>query len=286
MTEKQGEYEVSEVQTTGVHSDIGRFAIVPEWLLDTEVSPRAIRLFAVLAAKYADRETATGFPRRRVLAGAVGLSMYTLDKCIAELIDIGALSKEARHSPDGDQISNLYHLRYSRPAVLPVPQGENLPLPTQRKSDTYPESVNHNQVTRDAPEDDSETAVSPSSSAPKGANDDSQLWPEWYSLLYGIPGFKEPFPQVEAWRVANNIRTDLAEVKAYAVRDWWPRQPKSRTKNGSVYMTWQNWCRRDRDQETPTRANGSPPAAVGFNREGRGRPKLLTNEDWMKRESF
>jgi hypothetical protein len=46
------------------------FGRVPTWLLDTAVSDRAIRLFALLT-RYADRD-GRGFPGRRVLAQRLG----------------------------------------------------------------------------------------------------------------------------------------------------------------------------------------------------------------------
>ena len=110
--------------------------------------------------------------------------------------------------------------------------------------------------TSEPPEFASESPLPETTSEITPENIQDIVWPEWFSLLYGVPGFKEDFDHAEAWRVKNKIPLDLAERKAYALRDWWPRQPRSRTKNGSVYSTWQNWCREDRDKG---------PAAGNFN---------------------
>ena len=92
-----------------------------------------------------------------------------------------------------------------------------------------------------------------------------EVWPAWFALLRGVEAFKTEYAAAELWRVQNRITEDMAELKAYAVRDWWPRQPKSRTKAGSVYMTWQNWCRRDRDQP------------VALKRSTYGRPEIIAD---------
>jgi len=93
----------------------GRFAMVPEWLLDSDASALAIRLFSVLAAKHADRETNTCYPSRRLLAVELRLSKkntQSVDKAIAELVEVGAITKTTRFDAAGDQASNLYQLHY------------------------------------------------------------------------------------------------------------------------------------------------------------------------------
>ena len=55
-----------------MRTDIGRYAILPEWLLDAGVSSHAIRLFGLLAAKYADREGSC-HPGRQALAAQMGV---------------------------------------------------------------------------------------------------------------------------------------------------------------------------------------------------------------------
>lgn len=98
-----------------VKSDVGRYAMVPEWLLDTHISSTAVRLFAVLAAKYADRDTAEAHPRRRTLAGDIGASVDTVDRALKELETVGAVTVEARNTDEGDRDSNTYTLAYARP---------------------------------------------------------------------------------------------------------------------------------------------------------------------------
>lgn len=72
-----------------------RFAIIDEWVLDLDISDRAIRLYAVLA-RYADKETHKAFPSRGTLAKRLRCSSKSVDRAIQELIDAGLLSKEQR----------------------------------------------------------------------------------------------------------------------------------------------------------------------------------------------
>ena len=253
MSETKGEYDVAEVQTTGVHSDIGRFAIVPEWLLDTEVSAGAIRLFAVLAAKYADRVTNTGFPRRKVLADSVGVSVETLDKCMAQLIDVGAVRKEQRHSPDGDQISNLYHLRYSPPSNLPIPHPENFRLATQENSDTYPESGNQNQITN-PPGEGFATEVASPSPAPKGAKRTKSVFTDKdrQDLIAKYQGqIQDPGGEID--RALNHRASDGWKDKRRGVDDWL----KDNAPGGRYYRP---------PTGTVTASKNSAPAPVGKSR--------------------
>lgn len=100
--------------SSAMKSDIGRYGIIPEWLLDSGVSATAIRLFAVLTVKYADRE-GVAYPGRKRLATDMGdISVDTIDRAVRELRDAGALEVEHRTGADGALTSNLYHIRFVR----------------------------------------------------------------------------------------------------------------------------------------------------------------------------
>ena len=98
-----------------MRSDIGRFGIIPEWLLDSGISATAIRLFATLAAKYADRDTGESTPSRAALAVAMGVrSVDTIDRASRELIEVGALAVEQRFIGK-EFTSNRYMLFFAAP---------------------------------------------------------------------------------------------------------------------------------------------------------------------------
>ena len=96
------------------HSDIGRYAIAPEWLLDADISDRAVRLFAVLASKFADRDTGVSFPSRQTLANSLRCSVDSIDRALKELNDIGALVIERRRQGK-EWLTSTYLVVYARP---------------------------------------------------------------------------------------------------------------------------------------------------------------------------
>ena len=81
---------------TKIRSD-RRFAIIDEWVLDLDISDRAIRLYAVLN-RYADKDTNKAFPSRQTLADRLRCSPKSVDRALDELIQFGLLKKRQRHN--------------------------------------------------------------------------------------------------------------------------------------------------------------------------------------------
>lgn len=93
--------------TVLVSKDI-RFAMVPEWvLLNTDLSPQAIRLYLVLD-RHADKDDRTAYPSRARLGELLGVSAKTVDRALAELIAVGAVTAEKRYDLAGDPTTNRY----------------------------------------------------------------------------------------------------------------------------------------------------------------------------------
>jgi hypothetical protein len=98
-------------ESGSVRSDTGPFAQVPEWLLDAEVSDRAVRLYGILA-RYADNE-GKSFPSKRTLATRVRCSEASVFRATRELEAAGALVIEERFEEASEegarrQTSNHY----------------------------------------------------------------------------------------------------------------------------------------------------------------------------------
>lgn len=105
-----------------IASDI-RFSIVPEWILDAEISDRAVRVYAILA-RYADSETLQAFPSRETIAKRAFCHYKSVDRAIDELVKIKAIVKSHRRSGESYQ-SNLYTLRRVPPQLsLPTDTGD------------------------------------------------------------------------------------------------------------------------------------------------------------------
>lgn len=88
-----------------------RFTQVPEWVLDAEISDRAVRLYGVLG-RYADAN-GRSFPGRETLAERLRCSKDSVDRAMKELEQIGALSKK-RRGPH----SSLYTLHFVRTGAV------------------------------------------------------------------------------------------------------------------------------------------------------------------------
>jgi len=129
-----------------VTADI-KFSIVPEWVIDSGCSDKALRLYVVLA-RYADNDTLTAYPGRGTLAKRMGCHRASVDRAVEELVKLGAITKTVRVK-DGKYQSSLYTVRRIAPSrthattpVAPVqrppshpcdielePQNENQELP-------------------------------------------------------------------------------------------------------------------------------------------------------------
>ncbi len=96
-------------------SDIGQFGIVPMWLIDVQVGSNAIHVFAVIAGKWADRQSGYAWPSVRTIAEATGMSENTVRVAIAALEQAGALRVERRRGDDGKDLTNRYRLLYAHP---------------------------------------------------------------------------------------------------------------------------------------------------------------------------
>jgi DNA-binding transcriptional MocR family regulator len=124
-------------------TEIGPWALVPLWVT-AKASPVALKLYALLAAKWADRESHSCFPAKRSIAQSLGTSESTVERALRELVGIGAIEVRPRFRVDGGPTSNLYVLKQSPPAVpSPVTPGRPIDRPrtttnNQSQSDCDP----------------------------------------------------------------------------------------------------------------------------------------------------
>src|SRR3954454_3865714 len=95
------------------------FAIVPEWVLDADISDAALRLYAVLL-RYG-QTSGNRMPGRRLLASRLHkLSTDSVDRALKELVGIGAVVvQHRRHGPVN--LTNRYVVRSTPPQRRPVP---------------------------------------------------------------------------------------------------------------------------------------------------------------------
>lgn len=103
------------------------FAMIPEWLLDADVSAQAIRLYCVLN-RYAN-EKRMAHPSRKALSDRMGCTVKTVDRALKELVAVGALRINARFDEAGDRTSNGYQLMVNKSL------GSDTDVPTCRDKD-------------------------------------------------------------------------------------------------------------------------------------------------------
>jgi hypothetical protein len=102
-----------------------RFAIVPEWIIDAQISDCAFRLYAVLL-RYG-QTSGQRMPGRALLAKRLHkASKDTVDRALKELVGIGAVVVERRRS-GRQNLTNRYHVRSSPPGRTDAatPSGRN-----------------------------------------------------------------------------------------------------------------------------------------------------------------
>lgn len=157
--------QTAKQKEPSVTSDIGAYALVPLWLIES-VSASALRLFSYLAAAHADKR-GKAYPSRKTMARALHVSTDTVDRALKELAAADALTWEHRPSPDGDWTSSLYTLRFVRPGSrIDAPTPSRTDAATGSRTDAAPEPIltlNRDDVEPVEPED------------PTGLNDETSI---------------------------------------------------------------------------------------------------------------
>jgi len=104
--------ELDTADQTGQLALEQRFAVVPEWMLDSAVSDTAFRLYAILA-RYGNT-SGVRMPGRALLARRLHRTVDTVDRALKELTTAGILTIEHR-TQAGRTLTNRYHLRTHDP---------------------------------------------------------------------------------------------------------------------------------------------------------------------------
>ena len=86
------------------------FSIVPEWLIESNVSGNALRVYSALY-RFADKDDGTCWPSIATIGTKCNKSSSSIKRAIKELKDIGAIEVKERYLEDKGQTSNLYILK-------------------------------------------------------------------------------------------------------------------------------------------------------------------------------
>jgi len=89
------------------------YGTIPEWVLDADISDRAVRLWVVLD-RYAGQND-RAYPGRRATAERMRCSVDSVDRAMAELVAIDAVIVHAEYRNDRSQTTNSYYLWPAKP---------------------------------------------------------------------------------------------------------------------------------------------------------------------------
>lgn len=106
-------------------SDGGPFGVVPAWVMDAEISDRAVRLYALLARLASSPEEAAMPGGKQEIAERLRCAKSSVEKALGELRTLGAVSVEVRM--DGRvRLPNGYVVHAS-PIAVDLPPPEDTP---------------------------------------------------------------------------------------------------------------------------------------------------------------
>lgn len=86
------------------------FSIVPEWLIESNVSDNALRVYSALY-RFADKDDGTCWPSIATIGAKCNKSSSSVKRAIKELKELGAIEVKERYLEDQGQTSNLYLLK-------------------------------------------------------------------------------------------------------------------------------------------------------------------------------
>jgi len=214
------------------------FAILPEWILYSDISATAIRLYAVLRRR-ADKNTSQCYPTRKSLAKDLRVgSLSTVDRAMKELVEIGAV--KVFHRKNGDEYtSNIYTIITATP---------------YRKSGEVASNLQVGSLT-----DDEQTKVI----KPKTSNQRKDMFNEFEQFWNVYPRKQGKGAARESFMKALGKTT--LDVILTGARNY-SQDPNRKSQFTTLPATWLNQERWD-DEPLPSRESGSEKFLKEFRQE-------------------
>lgn len=218
------------------------------WVWAQNLPPGA-KLVLLAIADHADK---TGFcwPGAEGLSDKCKVSERTVWRQISELEKMGTLCRTRRSSQSGRR-SNSYQIHI----------GLDCQFCNMTKSVPQPDTHGVSNVTSMAYESPIESSEEPSNNIERQVPLDSDTWPDWYSDLYSIPGFKKTLGDCWMWLGNHPFSQDKCNSTAAAIKARWGGKG---WKYKDVWAVFRAWVQRPDLQNTvapapsgrPTRPSG------------------------------
>jgi DNA-binding Lrp family transcriptional regulator len=220
------------------------------------------KLLLMILAEYAHPETGECWPSQQSLADDSGMTPRNVIRCLNSLQESGFITRSQKGNQHRPSLYML-HMSHTQPSALPTPAedahiGEGDISASDIMSHTGEgDIIDKVKVTYETSEGDihvgtnlQEPLIEPSISPQR------EPWPDWYSTLWAIPGFKTPLDHAKEWLMLKNISENHAESTAYALKGRWDGK-----KYKDAWATFQNWAKRPPLGVSNTNSNGHRPGA-------------------------
>ncbi len=192
----------------------GRFAIIPAWALDDNLSPTTLMVLLTLST-YAD-DNGWCFPKVKTLAGRMECSDRTIQRSLTDLEKRGYLERHEQELEDGRQTSNLYRIVYDRPKAQAAETAENKTDPRGGDTDVTPTEICQGggdtlHVTpRRIQSNNTHTSALASEDDPGGEGEQAlTAHPTVQAYLTGLPSDLHLERELDEWQL-NNRAQDLS----------------------------------------------------------------------------
>lgn len=268
-------HDSEEAEKVGIATEIGRFAIIPEWLYDTGASGNALKLYGrlYLASSFATKELEL---TREEIAALYGASVDTTDRLTTELEAVGGIivtRRATRIAGVHRNLPNRYLLKQIPPAevaanlrlVQPVEAANpRLGKPQKcgtgsRKSAAHPSEVVKNNTHKEAPASPDAARVEDRASYPADFEAFWKAYPAATSEQRG--GKRAAFKKWAALRKAKelpSLEDLLAAAERYGKTD---RVRRGYIKEVSAWLNQGCWDTGE-DLAPAGREDASPPRSV------------------------
>ena len=229
---------------------IGPFGMIPEWLLQADITSTAKVLFGWMACKYANRATWTCWPGQQRLASDLRLHPNTVASALRELIAVGAMTKQSRTQGNGMPASNHYQLMFVQPTENCGHPQKTVAAHPQKTVATYPQkTVDKQEVLEPEVLEREGEASSPGNGLrpkPSTLIESPLQWHRRHGSHVSEMCDWVCLPQELASQYATRAGMTDAEVLAWATQvrqDW---QAAKRVPTGSMYDFWNaRWTERN-----------------------------------------